>query len=410
MKVLVLAGGFDQIALIEEFKSRGYTVYLADYFADPPAKEYADKHFQVSTLDEEAVYQIAKEEKADLITTACTDQALLTVAVVSERLGLPCYLSSETARNVTNKAYMKRIFSEFEVPTAEWKVLEQESDLGNLLSHPLKYPLIVKPCDCNSSKGITKVKNDLDLRNAVIQAFQLSRSGKVIVEEYIEGEEVSIDVWRDCEGAKILAVSRTDKIKNQSENFTIYQSSYPVGISEKLVGEIQKTAEKICDAFELRNCPVLIQAILYADQLSVIEFSARMGGGSKYKLIEYMANIDIMKLYVNCVLGDISQIVTPKKSGKNIELNYVYADNGTFSKLCGFQTFLQSGKIKELFQYKKEGSIIEKKTTSSDRILGFLIEEDSLKKLKEVKREIIENVDILDNNGNSMMYKKCFYD
>ena len=126
MKILVLAGGFDQIALINEIKSRGHIVYLADYYANPPAKKYADKHFQISTLDEEAVYQLALEKEVDLITTACTDQALLTVASVSERLGLPCYVSSETARNVTNKAYMKKIFSEFSIPTASCTLLENE--------------------------------------------------------------------------------------------------------------------------------------------------------------------------------------------------------------------------------------------------------------------------------------------
>ncbi|MDE6763385.1 MAG: hypothetical protein K2J73_06875, partial [Oscillospiraceae bacterium] len=88
-KILVLAGGFDQIALINELKKRDMYVVLADYFEDLPAKKYADKHFKISTLDEEAVYNLALSESVDIVTTACTDQALLTVARVSERLELP---------------------------------------------------------------------------------------------------------------------------------------------------------------------------------------------------------------------------------------------------------------------------------------------------------------------------------
>lgn len=409
MKVLVLAGGFDQIALINELKSRGHIVYLADYFQNPPAKPYADKHFQISTLDEKEIFNLALREKVDLLTTACTDQALMTVARVSEWLDLPCYISSETARNVTNKAFMKKRFIDFSVPTAEWVLLENEQNFRSKLSSEYRYPIIVKPCDCNSSKGVVKVNNKAELECAIEQAFFLSRSKKVIVEDFIEGEEISIDVWIDSEGAKILSVSGTSKIKANKESFTIYQSKYPINLSKRLIANIKDTANKIGKAFELNDCPVLIQAIISGDNISVIEFSARMGGGSKYKLIEYMADVNIMKVYVNRILGDKHQIVEPKWSDKKIELDYVYTYNGVVSKIQGFDQFMVSGEIKELFQYRPLGCITDKMTTSSDRILGFLIEEDSDEELQILRRKIVDAVDILDDEGKSIMYKKCFF-
>ena len=103
MKVVVLAGGADQIALIKELKKRGCYIILVDYFQNPPAKEYADLHIVASTLDDARVKEIAQGYHADLICTACTDQALLTVAKVSEELNLPCYISYQTALNFTNK-------------------------------------------------------------------------------------------------------------------------------------------------------------------------------------------------------------------------------------------------------------------------------------------------------------------
>ena len=112
MRILVLAGGFDQIALINELKQRGHYVVLADYYENPPAKESADKHIIVSTLDIKAIETIALQENVDLVCTACTDQALLTVSYVSERIGLPCYLDYKTGLNVTNKSYMKHLLWE----------------------------------------------------------------------------------------------------------------------------------------------------------------------------------------------------------------------------------------------------------------------------------------------------------
>ena len=408
MKILVLAGGFDQIALIQELKSRGHIVYLADYFENPPAKKYADKHYQISTLDEDEVFQLAKNEDIELITTACTDQALMTVASVSKRLDLPCYVSSETARNVTNKAYMKDKFIKYGIPTAKCIILEEEKNITENLIEGIKYPLIVKPCDCNSSKGVVKANDIEELSKAISLAFDLSRTKRVVVEEYKEGEEVSIDVWKDKEGVKILSVSGTSKLKDNTDNYTIYQSKYPVDISDSLILKIQETANLICKAFELENCPLLIQAIINDDELNVIEFSARMGGGSKYKLIEYMSGINIMKIYVNRVLGDTQQIVNPILSKKKIELNYVYTYNGIVKELVGFEKCIENGEIKEFFQYRPLGCKTEKMTTSSDRILGFLIEENTVKELNEVRNKIVETVDILDQNGQSIMYKKCF--
>ena len=410
MKVLVLGGGFDQIALIKELRSRGNIVYLVDFLENPPARRYADCHWQISTLDENAVYELAKKERVELIATACTDQALMTVASISEKMGLPCYISAQTARNVTNKAFMKKKFIESGIPTAKCSVLKNLKDLDKFKVQELSFPLVVKPCDCNSSKGVVKVESYAELELAVIHAFELSRGRSVIVEEFKAGEEISIDVWKDAEDTKILSVTKTRKLKENRDNFTIYQSQYPIELSQTLVKKIHDLASEICKAFELENCPLLIQGILHGDNISVVEFSARMGGGSKYKLIEYMANVDIMKIYVNRILGDEEQIVRPIWSNSKIELNYVYGYNGIFKKLIGFDEYLRSSKIKELFQYKESGAEIKHRATSSDRIAGFLLEESDEYKLEKLRKEIVDNVDVLNENGISMMYKKCFYE
>ena len=167
MRILVLAGGYDQIALIDELKRYGHEIILEDYLENPPAKRAADKFFRISTLDEMATCRLAQKEKVELITTACTDQALLTVARVSEKLGLPSYLSAETAMNVTNKAYMKKIFDKNGILTATSVLLEDRTKWKTQLGNEMQFPVVVKPCDCNSSKGVVKIKSMEDLQRAV---------------------------------------------------------------------------------------------------------------------------------------------------------------------------------------------------------------------------------------------------
>lgn len=407
MKVLVLAGGFDQIALVEELKKRGHDVILADYLERPPAQSFVRKHYRVSTLDEQAVYNIALQEKIDLITTACTDQALLTVASVSEKLGLPCYLDIKTATNVTNKVHMKTIFLENNIPTSRFYVV---NDIQRIEAEEvrLSYPVVVKPCDCNSSKGVVKVYSKADLLHALQQAMVLSRSNNVIIEEYISGQELSIDVWIDNEGAKILGISISNKIPVNEEEFTIFQSCYPVKLSLDIEKQIIDIANNISNAFSIFNSPMLIQAIVHDNKVYVIEFSARMGGGSKYKFIEYMSGIDIMHKYVNMVLGDTSQVLHPVMSCEAIEVDYVYARPGNIGKFLNFELLKEKEIIDEVFYYKNIGDFIEKMTTSSDRVLGFLIHSKDIKYLEQIRLKIIDSVDIVDDNGDSMMYKKCF--
>ena len=407
MKILVLAGGFDQIAFINELKHRGHEVYLADYLDNPPAKNHVIKHYQVSTLDEQAIYELASKEKFDLITTACTDQALLTVARVSQKLKKYFYLDEDIAECVTNKSIMKSILRKNDIVTARYVVVDESEKIATCdkIEH---FPIMVKPCDCNSSKGVVKVNDKKELLAALNEAFILSRTNQAVIEEYIDGIEISIDAWVENGCAKVLSISKTNKIKENINAFTIFQSEYPVIFTENIKKQIYCVAEQISKVFRLNNSPLLIQAIVSEDKLYVIEFSARMGGGSKYKLIEYMTGINIMEAYVNLILGSAYQIPDANLSSKYIELGYVYCHNGTISRIIGFDKLKNAGVISEIFQYKLEGACIEKMVTSSDRILGFLIEAYTKECLLEKRKYILKKVDILGMHNQSLMFKKCF--
>ncbi len=405
MRILVLAGGYDSIQFCRLLKQRGHAVFLVDYLEAPMAKKIADKHFRESTLDEAAVYKIAVEQKVDRIISACTDQALLTAAAVSEKMGLPIYLPYRQAIQVTNKKYMKKRFEEIGIPTAKSMTFVSPEEAVRGISN-LNFPLVVKPCDCNSSKGVIKVENEFELRQAAQNALKLSRSGTAVMEEYIGGKEISIDVWVDSDGAKVLSVSQSDKIEDGRNNFTIFRSSYPVAVSGQTGKRIRYIAQKIADGFGLRNCPVLIQAIVREEQLYVVEFSARMGGGTKYRLIRHMANVDIMEAFVNRILGDTQQVIVPEPSPKAMELDYVYVKPGIFSSLKNFEKCLTAKEIKEYYVYKSLGTRMEYACTSTDRVAGFLLIEDTAEALQKRRKAVLEKLDVLDEQGNSIMLKE----
>lgn len=125
-KALILGGTAAHKELIRQLKKRGYHTILIDYFDNPPAKEDADEHVKISTLDKEAVLEYAKKTGVDLVISTSVDQANAVCCYVSEKLGLPFPYSYETALDMTDKTRMKQIMKENRIPTAEYIIADKE--------------------------------------------------------------------------------------------------------------------------------------------------------------------------------------------------------------------------------------------------------------------------------------------
>ncbi len=398
-KALVLAGGVPQIELIKNLKNRGYYTILLDYTEHPCAEPYADKFYRLSTLDIDAVRSTAENENVDVILTVCTDQALNTVATVSEQLNLPCYITAQTGKNVTNKKYMKTVFAENDIPTANFAILE-ENDYK--VPEELKFPLIVKPVDCNSSKGVAKVNNAQELHSALGNAFKYSRTHNAIVEEFIMGKELSVDAYVSDGEAKILCVSESDKAKIDGK-FIIYRSVVPAGIEEEAYKAIGIIANKIAKAFGLNNCPMLIQMLYSNNSLYVIEFSARTGGGLKYRLIKQNSGIDIIDCTVNATLGEKNNI-TPKYSNKYITNEFIYTAGGVYDRVSGFDELVNAGVLQSYFVFKTKGTEFSSEINSSgDRIAGFTIIADTYDEYLEKYGKTVKTIKVLNSEGADMM-------
>ena len=332
-----------------------------------------------------------------MICTACTDQALLTVAKVSEELSLPTYISYQTALNVTNKSFMKKVMMDNDIPTSKYMIVDKADAK---LARNFQYPLVVKPVDCNSSKGVVKVFDEKEVEDAIANAISLSRTQTAVIEEFISGEEVSADFYIQGEEVKFLCATKSNKIKNTT-SFTITQSYYPV-INEAQEAKLTVIAGKIAKAFDLKDTPLLVQLILHGDDFYVLEFSARMGGGSKHKVIETISGVDIMKVYVDRILG-AKPTVNPKKKAKYATMNYVYCNNGMFVRIEGREEIRKNKLIVADFQYKMENNLITKHETSGDRVMGYLVVADSLEEMAEKIKTIDNSLKIIDDKGNDIM-------
>lgn len=404
-KIIVLGGGADQIDLINELKSRGYYTILIDYNQNPPASQYADEHIQESTLDIDVVTRIAKDSAAENIITACTDQALLTMATVAERLSMPCMISVEQARNVTNKTYMKELMGSHGIPTAKFKTISEIDDT----IEGLQFPLMVKPADCNSSKGVRKVENESQYQQYIGQALKISRSGMAIVEEFKDGTEVSIDAYATNSGVKVIMIGELKKKFVNESTQLIYQNLIPAQISEKAKRKIHDVALLISQVFSIKNSPLLLQAIVNGDDVDVIEFSARLGGGCKHHTIKAYTGIDIMKANVDSLLGvEVEVNDKDSKTNKIISRIHIYLKPGILGKIDGSEKLKAEGIIEEFIQNKPLGTDFTFPAASTDRLGSLLFKADSMDELSARISKALKEMSVLDVNGEDMMFKDIY--
>ena len=396
MKALVIAGGLPQIELIKQLKDRGIEALLADGSTAAVARP---KFFHVDVFDMEAIKDIAINEKVDFLITVCADQVLLVVAKVSEMLGLPCYIDYETCQNVSDKIRMKRIFKKSGIPTTDY-VETDHLDLEAI--GKLKFPLVVKPVDAYSSKGVRKAENMEELKQYYEEAQQIGRSGRVIVEEFFSGEEISVDAFVMNGKVKILSVTNSEKVKDK-DRFVIFRGRYPVKASEAVLKQIEDICQKIVEGFGLVNAPLLVQMLHNGDKVSVLEFCARTGGGMKYLLIKYASGVDVIGAVIDITLGQRPDL-SPQFEKHIIVVNdFIYCKPGVFDHFENFEQLEKEGVINEFHPVRLKGTQMRGVTCSSDRIAGMNIVADTIEDYNAKRAKINAMVKVIDENGEDIM-------
>lgn len=396
---MVIAGGLPQIELIRQLKERRIEALLADGSSAAVARPFANKFFHVDVFDIEVIRKIAIEEEVDFLITVCADQVLLVVAEVSEILGLPCYIDFETGKNVSDKIRMKRIFKKSGVPTTDF--VETNYLDFDAFNH-LKYPLVVKPVDAYSSKGVRKAENAEELRLYYEEAQKIGRSGRVIVEEFFEGEDISVDAFVVNRKAIILNVTNSEKVKDK-DRFVIFRGRYPAKVTQTVLTQIEDVTQRIADGFGFVNAPLLVQMLANKDSISVLEFCARTDGNMKYLLIKYASGVDVIGATIDITLGKTPNL-TAKFERHNIVVNdFIYCKPGVFDHFEGFEELERKGVINEFHPIRLKGTKMHGVTSSSDRIAGMNIVADTIEEYNAKRTMINTSVKVIDLNGEDIM-------
>lgn len=268
-RLLVLGATATQISFIDTAKHLGCYVGVVDYNKNAPAVGCADEFYECSILDENGILEISQSFKPDGITCGTSDVGVLTAAKVCQQLNLPS-MSVDTALRVKDKGVMIEAFEQNGVNHPRFQILEMESQ-----EITLDYPLIIKPVDNSASRGINMVRTALELENALQDSFAHSISNKIIVEEYLDGPEVSVEILVQHGEPHILQV--TDKITSGEPHFIETGHSQPSQLAEEDVLAIRDLADRATRAVGLQDGCAHAEIKMTQTGPKMIEIAGRMG-------------------------------------------------------------------------------------------------------------------------------------
>lgn len=397
---VVLGGTSPHIELIYQLQDRGYFVILADYLDNPPAKDVADLHVKISTLDEQAVLSVAKRHNAKLVISTCIDQANSVCCYVAEKLNLPRPYDYQTSLNVTDKGLMKKIMVSNGIPTSPYFVVESVDDI---CWEKIEFPVVVKPVDCNSSKGVHRADTREEVCKYVEEDLSYSRKGNAIIEGFNEGAEIQVDCFATDDYAEVLLTRQKRKIIGG--NGIVLQSTgsiIPAILSEEEVQQVKDIAIKIAKGFGLKNTPFFYQAIVTEKGISVLEFAPRIGGGLSYYLLKEIAGVDSVEVAIDSFLGNHPN-VKPHKVKKFYSTNLLYMNPGVFDHIEGMENLKDTGIIKDFFQMKKRGTRIDNDFRSGNRVGAFVIEAESRQVVKMLEEQAYKKIKIINENGDDAL-------
>lgn len=298
-QLLILGAGPNQVPLIRQALARSLRVITLDYLPDNVGHALASASVNCSTVDQEGVLRAACDLRVDGILTFASDVATPTLAYVTQRLGLPGP-SPETVKAMVIKDCFREHQRRLGLRGCAF-VAGDSPALVEVALGDLQWPVVVKPVDVSGSRGIRVLDTRAEgpLLKAFEHAREQSRSGRVCIEEWVAGEDVSGDFF--LAGGRVVAGMITQKFTDGTVPVGhVLPSPLPSAQQKAVRREIERT----CASLGYTEGPLDCDLRVAGDTTTVIEISPRLGGNGIPQLIARCSGTDLIDMAISYALGE----------------------------------------------------------------------------------------------------------
>ena len=398
-KMMILGASALQVPAIKKAKEMGYEIILVDYDPDAVGFELADVKLVVSTLDQEEVLKQARIYKPDVVITSTSDGPVRTAAYVNEKLGKQPDLSYEDSLCATIKSYMRERLKECHVPIPQYFVVSNEKEFQNAVQ-ALQGDMIVKPADNAGSRGVVLIKKDSESGKTqpedTLAVYEYSKSnsrnGVVMVEEFMEGEEVSVESM--TVNGETTVVTITDKLTTPPPYFVELGHAEPSRHPAKLQEQIREITKQAVAAIRLQNGPSHTEVKLTKNGPKIVELAARLGGDFiTSRLVPLSTGVDMVGNSV--ILATGGQVELAKKWDKGAAIRFISGESGTIKQITVPKEVYGFPGIEEIVLYNKAGDTSNGTKSSNDRLGHVIATGKDAKEAFERATEVLNRISVI---------------
>lgn len=375
---MILGASILQLPAIQKAKEMGLQVIAVDM--NPDAIGFQEEGIIkeiISTIDIEKILEAAKKHKIDGIMTLASDMPMRSVAIVAKEMGL-VGISEQTALNATNKAEMRQRLKECRVPIPNFFRISSKEEYEKAIHYfrTRQLKCIVKPADNSGSRGV-ELLSDLSDKELISRAYEhskgYSRGGDVVVEEYMEGPEVSVETL-SVDG-KCHIVQITDKLTTGAPYFVEMGHNEPSMLSNTTKKVISEVTIAAVNAIGIMNGPSHTEIKVTKDGPKIVELGARLGGDNiTTHLVPLSTGVDMVECCIQISLGETPDF-TPKFN-KGAAIRYLKSNLGEIQRITGIEEAQKIPGVKQVSIVHGVGDRAVEIKSSVDRV-GFVITQSS---------------------------------
>lgn len=273
-KVMLLCASHNDLGLINALRKLGYYIYATGNIPGLIGEKYVDEYIQADYSDKKLILELAKDLQVDNICACCNDYGVYTAAYVAENLGLSGYDSYATTLTLHNKDKFKQFAAENDIISPAAHSFSQKNE-AMAWAKKAKLPLIVKPVDCSAGNGICKVDKAEMIESAINCAFEKSRTGRIVIEDFIDGEQHGFCTF--LIDKKVVAVCSNNEYSFINP-YRVEIDTFPATGIEKSQRVLIEQVEKIASILNLKNGIFHLQYIEDEEGPHIIEVMRRVLG------------------------------------------------------------------------------------------------------------------------------------
>lgn len=392
-RLLVLAAGILQVPVIKKAKDMGIYVIAADGDPEAVGLKYADKAIVVNITSEEDVLRVAREERIDGVIHPCSEVSMNVMGRLNDELGLSG-ITREQAICATNKHLMREAFEMGGAPSPKSILTENSEDAWKHLQNDFSTDGILKPSRNSGSRGIAKVSRDMDKADFV-KAYDIalneSRDKSVLLEQFIEGPEFSIEiiVWN----GKVNVLTVTDKKTTGAPHFVELGHNQPSCYSAEVVKTLKAAGVAGVKALGVNNCACHAEAKLMDGKAYLMEIGARLGGDFiSTELTHLSTGVDMVAAAIDVALG-MEPDLSVKEAPQGVCVRYFCPKPGKLLSISNTKV-LNNPHVYLWEIYPKEGDMIPAVTSSLCRSGHVIVTEKTPQKAIELAEQLILEVNM----------------